>query len=71
MIRTYYVLSIDTTRSVADLGYSEGAFCYRIAREARTKNLRPRPLPGKPRPFLIERLLALPVNPSVFDRDLC
>ena len=32
------------TIAVADLGFSEGGFCYSIAREARAKILRPRPL---------------------------
>ena len=39
--------------SVADLGFSEGGFCYSIAREARVKNLRSRPVSVKPRPFSI------------------
>ena len=33
--------------TVADLGFSEGGFCYSIAREASVKNS------VKPRPFLI------------------
>ena len=49
---------------VADLGFSEGGFCYSIAREARAKKLRPRPLSVKPRPFS-ERdfLLYLSIDP--------
>ena len=60
-------------KAVADLGFSEGGFYYSIARKARAKFLQSHPLGVKPRPFsiVLERLLSVPVNRSVFDQDLC
>ena len=53
--------------TVADLSFSEGGFCYSIVCKVRVKNLRPRPLYVKPRPFpiVLERdfLLYLSINP--------
>ena len=50
--------------------FFEGGFCYSIAREF----LKPHPLLVKTTPIFDrfgEKLLALPVNRSVFDRDFC
>ena len=55
------------TSAVADLGFSEGGFCYSIVREMRVKNSQPRPLSVKSRLFsiVLERdfLLYLSINP--------
>ena len=59
---------------MADAGFLEGGFCCNIVREAPAKFSRPRPLSIKTTPIferLGEKLLVLPVNPSVFDRDFC
>ena len=56
--------------TVADAGFLEGGFCYIIAREF----LKPHPLSVKTTPIFNrfgEKLLALPGNRSVFDRDFC
>ena len=60
------ILCKEAQTAVADLGFSKGGFCCSIARKARAKNLRPRPLSVKTTPIFDrfgERLLALPVNP--------
>ena len=49
--------------SVADLGLSEGGFCYSIV----CKKFATTPIFDR----FGERLLALPVNRSVLDQDLC
>ena len=55
------------TNQVADLGFSEGGFCYSIACKAHTKILQPCPLSVKPCSFSIvlekDFLLYLSINP--------
>ena len=55
---------------VADAGFIKGGFCNSIVREI----LGPCPLWPKTTPIFErfgEKLLVLPVNPFIFDRDLC
>ena len=58
--------------SVVDLGFSEGGFCYNIAREVRTKNVRPRALSVKPRPFsiVLERDFLLYLSIDLFSIEI-
>ena len=55
--------------TVADLhvGFSEGGFYYSIVCEAQAKIFATTPIFDR----FGERLLALPVNRSIFDQDLC
>ena len=60
--------------ALADAGLHEGGFCYNIVCKARAKTLKPRPLLIKNTPIFDhfgEKLLALPVNLSIFDQDFC
>ena len=60
--------------TVADAGFLEGGFCYIIARKACAKIFKPRTLSIKTAPIFDrfgEKLLALPVNRSVFDLNFC
>ena len=60
-------------RAVADAGIVEGGFFYCIAREVCAKNLGPCPILPKTTPIFKrfwEKLLVLPVNPFIFNRDL-
>ena len=53
--------------AVADLGFSEGEICYGIVCGACAKKFATMPIFYR----FGERLLALPVNRSVFDQNLC